>query len=182
MNNWRKVNIGDIVSINTSSYSSKENWNFVNYLDTSNITENIIDKIHHIDLKKEKLPSRARRKTKFNSILYSTVRPNQRHYGIIKSQIANFLVSTGFVVIDVFEQFADAEFIYFFLIQDDIVNFLHALAEQSTSAYPSIKSSDIENLEIVLPPIQVQKKISAILRCLSEKILYNMTINDNLVA
>ena len=71
---------------NQSTYSIKENWQFVNYLDTGNITMNRIDKIQYINTLMDKLPSRARRKVKLNSIIYSTVRPNQLHYGMIKEQ------------------------------------------------------------------------------------------------
>ena len=66
------------------------------------------------------------------------------------------------------------------LTQDIIVKKLHAIAEQSTSAYPSIKPSDIENLEIDIPDIDVQRKIVGILRCLDHKMEKNIDINKNL--
>lgn len=138
---WKKIRLGDVVKINGLSYSNKGNWTFANYLDTGNIVGNSIDTIQYIDLLKEKLPSRAKRKVKYNSIIYSTVRPNQRHYGIVKSAPGNFWVSTGFAVIDVDDELADADYVYFFLTQADIVESLHSIAEQSTSAYPSISGS-----------------------------------------
>ena len=43
MNNiLKKSYIGDICDINLSTYSPSENWKFVNYLDTGNITKNKI--------------------------------------------------------------------------------------------------------------------------------------------
>ena len=154
----------------------------MNYLDTGNITDNVVEKIQHIDINKEILPSRARRKVNYNSILFSSVRPNQRHFGIIKSMPDNFLVSTGFVVVDALTNFVDSDYLYFWLTQREVVELLHSIAEQSVSAYPSIKSSDIENLEIKLPPIEIQKRIASILRSISEKIQLNNHINDNLAA
>ena len=180
MAEFKLVKISDIAQTNTSSYSSKDNWAFVNYLDTGNITQNVIDSIQHIDLTEEKLPSRAKRKVKTNSIIYSTVRPNQLHYGIVKSQPQNFLVSTGFTVIDVDETKAVAEYVYYFLTQADIVESLQAIGEQSVSTYPSIKPSDIENIEIPLPSLDVQKKIVGILKSLDDKIASNSAINNNL--
>lgn len=56
-----KLRLGDVCDINANAYSIKEDWEFVNYLDTGNITDNVIDSIQHIELKNEKLPSRARR-------------------------------------------------------------------------------------------------------------------------
>lgn len=180
MSEWTTIRLGSVVRTNTTSYSPKEGWKYVNYLDTGNITENVIDAIHHIDLENEKLPSRAKRKVQMNSILYSTVRPNQKHFGIIKSMPENFLVSTGFVVIDVIPEKADADYLYFWLTQNTVVEQLHAIAEQSVSAYPSIKASDIENLEIALPPLTVQKSIASILKSISDKMSHNSNINENL--
>lgn len=174
--------IGDVCRTNTNSYSNKDNWDFVNYLDTGNITGNVIDSIQHIDLTREKLPSRAKRKVKKDSIIYSTVRPNQRHYGIIKQQPENFLVSTGFAVIDVDPSKINSDYLYYILTQDDKVELLHAIAEQSVSAYPSIKPSDIENLEITIPDLHTQRNIVGILSSIDGKIKNNIKINDNLAA
>ena len=180
METWKKIRLGSACRTNTDSYSPKEKWDFVNYLDTGNITNNTIDSIQFIDLTKEKLPSRARRKVRTDSIVYSTVRPNQHHFGIIKSQPENFLVSTGFTVIDVDTNVLNADFLYYLLTQNTLVEALHAIAEQSTSAYPSIKTSDIENLEIEIPDILTQKKIANILNSLDGKVTQNNEINKNL--
>ena len=181
MEAWRKIRLGDACVTNADSYSPKEGWKFVNYLDTGNITDNRVDSIQHIDVENEKLPSRARRKVKKDSIVYSTVRPNQRHFGIIKTQPENFLVSTGFAVIDVDADMLDADFLYYLLTQPMLVEALHAIAEQSTSAYPSIKPSDIEDLEIDVPDLATQKKIADILGSLDRKIAQNTEVNENLL-
>jgi len=180
MAEWKTVRLGTIVSTNQDTYSLKENWQFVNYLDTGNITMNRIDKVQHINTSMDKLPSRARRKVKSNSIIYSTVRPNQLHYGIIKEQPKNFLVSTGFTVIDVNMEKAVPDYIYYVLTQKEITEHLQAIAEQSVSAYPSLKPSDIENLEVLLPDIDTQKATVAILGVIDEKIKQNTEINNNL--
>ena len=180
MAEWQTVRLGEIVKTNQSTYSPKENWQFVNYLDTGNITMNKIDEIQYINTAKDKLPSRAKRKVKTNSIIYSTVRPNQLHYGIIKEQPDNFLVSTGFTVIDVNYDKAVPDFIYYALTKQEVTEQLQAIAEQSVSAYPSLKPSDIENLEFMLPDKKTQERIVAILRSIDEKIKENNAINNNL--
>lgn len=180
MAEWQTVRLGTIVSTNQNTYSPKENWQFVNYLDTGNITMNRVDEIQCINILTEKLPSRARRKVKSNSIIYSTVRPNQLHYGIIKEQPENFLVSTGFAVIDVDFKKAVPDYIYYALTQQEVTEHLQAIAEQSVSAYPSIKPSDIENLELLLPDKNTQGKIVSILKSIDEKIKQNNEINNNL--
>lgn len=180
MSEWRTISLGDVCETNRGSYSKNDNWEYVNYLDTGNITQNRIDSIQTIDLSQEKLPSRAKRKVQYNDILFSTVRPNQLHYGIVKKQPENFLVSTGFAVISVIPEKVDADFLYFYLTQNSVVDGLHAIAEQSTSAYPSIKPSDIEKLLLQLPTLVIQKKIAAVLMSIEQKIALNDAINENL--
>ena len=180
MAEWQRVRLGNIIKTNQNIYSTKENWQFVNYLDTGNITMNRVKEIRYINTDIDKLPSRARRKVKFNSIIYSTVRPDQLHYGIIKEQPDNFLVSTGFTVIDVDRRKAVPDFIYYILTRKDVTEHLQAIAEQSVSAYPSLKPSDIENLKVLLPDIDTQKKIVSVLSVIDEKIALNTQINNNL--
>lgn len=179
---WHTVRLGNIASTNQNTYSPKEDWKFVNYLDTGNITMNQVDEIQYINTSMDKLPSRAKRKVRLNSIIYSTVRPNQLHYGIIKNQPENFLVSSGFAVIDIDFDKAVPEYIYYVLTQQEITEYLQSIAEQSVSAYPSIKPSDIENLELPLPDRKTQEKIVSILKSIDEKIVQNNEINNNLAA
>ncbi len=180
MPEWKSTRLGDICTTNKESYSSKDNWKIVNYLDTGSITENKITELQYIDIETDKLPSRARRKVRKDSILYSTVRPNQLHYGIIKELVDNLLVSTGFTVIDVDTNKAIPEFIYYILTQKNTTEQLQAIAEQSVSTYPSIKATDIENLKLKLPNLAIQKKIVVILDTIDSKIRQNEKINNNL--
>lgn len=179
MEEWKEYKIGDIAKTNTSQYSLLENWETIQYLDTGSITKNQISGIEKF-LGNTDLPSRARRKVKHGDIVYSCVRPNLCHYGYIDNPPANLLVSTGFVVITVDPNLADARFIYYFLTQDNIVQSLHAIGEQAVSTYPSIKASDIEDLSISLPPLPIQHKITSILKSLDDKIEVNRRINENL--
>lgn len=172
--------IGDICKTNQQTYSLSEMWPFVNYLDTGNITENRISEIQHLISVQDTLPSRARRKVAVDDIIYSTVRPNQRHYGIVKEVLPNMLVSTGFSVITTDKKVADSDYLYFYLSQNNIVEGLHAIGEQSVSAYPSIKPSDIERLELMLPPLNEQVEIGRTLRALDDKIANNTKINHHL--
>ena len=179
--NWKEIRLGDVIKTNCSSLKNGEYTDYANYLDTGSITENKIDSIQYIDLLKEKLPSRAKRKVKYNSILYSTVRPNQKHYGIIKNKPDNFVVSTGFTVIDAKEQKINPDFLFYLITQQHITDKLHAIAEQSVSTYPSIKSSNIEELCFNIPmDINEQQKIASILSSIDDKIELNTSLNNNL--
>ena len=140
----------EVAETNPETYSPREGWPVVQYLDTGAVTSNLFDTPVTIDTSIEKLPSRARRKVKTGDVLYSTVRPANRHYGLVINPPENLLVSTGFCVV------RDAcglggPFLYLLLTQDSITETLGNIAEQSTSAYPSIRPSDIENLLVSIP-------------------------------
>ncbi|MDU2672800.1 MAG: restriction endonuclease subunit S [Clostridium sp.] len=174
------IKISDICDINSSNISSKDNYEFINYLDTSNLTEGVIDTLQKLVVGEDKIPSRAKRKVKKNDVLISTVRPNQKHYGILRKLKENLIVSTGFVVLSAKEDIVDAEYLYRYLTQDSITNYLQAIGETSTSAYPSIKPSDIGSLEIELPQLEEQKAIAKVLLDLDQKIEINNKINKKL--
>ncbi|MGL2914524.1 restriction endonuclease subunit S [Helicobacter pylori] len=168
-----------VIAINQNNYTKKDNYKKVCYLDTDNITNNRINAFLKIDLTKEKLPSRAKRKCSINSIIYSSVRPNQRHFGIIKEIPKNFLVSTAFIVIDIIDlEKLDPNYLYYYITQDKITHYLQRIAECGTSSYPSITPLDFLNIKIKLYPLETQQKIARTLSVLDQKIENNHKINE----
>ncbi len=168
-----------VIAINQNNYTKEDNYKKVYYLDTDNITNNRINAFLKIDLTKEKLPSRAKRKCSINSIIYSSVRPNQRHFGIIKEIPKNFLVSTAFIVIDVIDlEKLDPNYLYYYITQDKITHYLQHIAECGTSSYPSITPLDFLNIKIKLYPLETQQKIARTLSVLDQKIENNHKINE----
>ena len=170
MTKYSQAKVANIAEINSRSYSLSEEWEFIIYLDTGNIVKNIVVDVQYIDTTKDDVPLRARRKVSENDIIYSTVRPSQQHYGFIKEHVKNMLVSTGFAVISVNERKAYPKFIYYCITQNKYTEKLQTIAEQNVSTYPTIKPSDLGNLAIPLPPLDVQKRIAGILGALDDRI------------
>jgi type I restriction enzyme S subunit len=166
---WGIVKIGNFVKTNISSITKDTTLQTIQYLDTGSLTEGKIDGFQKFDM--SDAPSRARRIVKHNDVLISTVRPNQKHYGIIKHPNEDIIISTGFCVITCDK--INPHFIYIFLTTEEITEYLHSIAEGSTSAYPSLKPSDIENLEFQLPPEEKLKAFSKYADNAWNKIEYN---------
>lgn len=169
--------IKDITDINPENITNDMKFEYINYLDTSNITKGKINDIIKIDYKDA--PSRAKRIVKVNDIIYSSVRPNLCHYGILRNVFDNMIVSTGFIVLRCKENVLP-EYLYAYITLPEITKKMHLIAITSTSAYPSIKPDDLANLEIPLPSLKKQEQISKILSTIDKKIELNNQVNQNL--
>ena len=177
---WPAVTLGDCAVINDATYSPKEAWPFIHYLDTGNVTDNRIAAIRRLVPGTDTIPSRARRKVQPGDVVYSTVRPDQRHFGLLKDPPDNLLVSTAFAVIRGKAGVAHTDFLYWFLAQRHVVEHLHTIAEHSVSAYPSIRPDDLARLEVRLPPLPEQRRIAHVLGTLDDKIALNRRLNATL--
>lgn len=150
---WRVGKLGDICVTNKRTYGANFQSQIL-YLDTGSVTNNIIEELKLLNPKIDKIPSRARRAVTEGDIVYSSVRPNQRHFAFMYNPQSNLVASTGFVVITA-NWSCYRFYIYQYLIQEKIINNLHAIAEQSVSTYPSINATDITSLNIIIPPDDV---------------------------
>lgn len=83
-------------------------------------------------------------------------------------------------LVDVYNPKADKMFIYWLMRTQKYQKTIVATSSGSTVKHTS--PSRIYDVEVDLPPIDVQKKIAAILSALDEKIAINRAINDNLEA
>lgn len=176
---WKRVKLKEIASFNSKNLKKSEKVEFINYLDTANITEGKIDEIKKLYIGVDTVPSRAQRILSKNDVVVSSVRPNLKHYGIIKKPVENMIASTGFVVLSAKEE-VNSEYLYNFLRLDTTTEYLSSIAESSTTTYPSLTSKVIEELEMDLPPLETQEKIASILSSLDDKIELNNEMNKTL--
>ncbi len=180
MNN-RKIVIDQVCILNRESISKKDCPKSIYYLDTGNITRNKISELVLLVGGSSEYPSRAQRRVKDKTIIYSTVRPNLRHFGILVSPADNLIVSTGFTTLDVTDREIDPLYLYYSLTRDEITNYLHTVAENSVSAYPSINPSDIGCLNLVVPKsLSDQRRIASVLSAIDSKIDLNNRIDKEL--
>ena len=94
--------------------------------------------------------------------------------GLIKNENVAIVQNTiGFKT----KENLDSKYLYYWFLtkQNELQSFNRG------SGQPSIKKTDVENMEIDLPDIAIQKKIVNILEKLDDKIYLNNQINDNLL-
>lgn len=181
--NFREYKLGEIADFNKSSISKSEIIKDIIYLDTGSITENVISDTITLDI--TEAPSRAQRKVEHHTIIYSTVRPRLKHYGLLENPRNNLIVSTGFTTIDLKEEckgIIDPRFLYLLLTQPIITEYIGNIADTAVSAYPSINSSDISTLTFNFPDFYIQNAIADLWESYDKKITLNRAINHNLEA
>ncbi|HGH4633305.1 TPA: restriction endonuclease subunit S [Enterobacter kobei] len=144
---WPEVILNQYVELNKSSIDKKYDIKEIQYLDTGSLTKGKISELQKISL--SDAPSRAKRLVNNFDIIISTVRPDQCHFGICIAPPSNLVVSTGFCVIT--SKSLSPFFIYYLITSEDMTEYLHSIAEGSTSTYPSLKPEDIGNIPFLYP-------------------------------
>ncbi|HZY37344.1 MAG TPA: restriction endonuclease subunit S [Mucilaginibacter sp.] len=175
--NWKTYKLGNLIQVNKKSINKDFPFDTINYIDTSSVTQNRFKKTPELEL--FSAPSRARRIVQENDVIYSTVRPVQRHYGFIQGFKPNTIVSTGFAVLT--PKKIDPKFLYYYLTKDEIVNYLNGVAESNTTTFPAFNASLFETIDITIPrSSKEQESISSILSSLEDKIELNQQMNQTL--
>ena len=157
--NWPKVKLGDVCEINPRTFEPIKEFGNTSctYIDISSV-ENGTGVISQPNIIKcEEAPSRARREIKLNDVLLSTVRPNLKAFAIITKEYKNMVVSTGFAVLRAKENITDGKFLLYSIFQNYMIE--QMVGNMGKGAYPSINQTDVENLDIYLPPLDEQKDI-----------------------
>ena len=175
------VRLGDVCEKKVATISSKSNCE-IDYIDIAaidNISKSILT---YKNMDVEDAPSRARQILKINDILVSTVRPNLNAIAIVKRKSDRMIVgSTGFCVLRCTSK-AITEYAFYFCQSKLFIQNLLSVAKGAS--YPAVTDSDVKNIEIPLPPLEIQKKIAQTLDVAAELIaLYKKQLAelDNLI-
>ena len=143
---WKDGSLPDIAFINPTSWGTKNQPNYVNYVDLSNAKDGIISSIDKISFKEA--PSRARRILKKDDLIFGLVRPANRSFAYV--HIDGLTGSTGFAVIRA-KNTIYKNFIYYFVTYE-----LARIADGG--AYPAIKPDDICSLPLIIPSEEIVQR------------------------
>ncbi|HCC2628870.1 TPA: restriction endonuclease subunit S [Klebsiella quasipneumoniae] len=148
---WKEGSIPDIAFINSTSWGTKNQPDYVNYVDLSNTKDGIISSIEEIPF--EDAPSRARRILKKDDLIFGLVRPANRSFAYV--HVDGLTGSTGFAVIRAKNKIYK-NFIYYFVTYDKNIEELARIADGG--AYPAIKPDDIYSLPLIIPPEEIVQR------------------------
>ena len=166
---WDEVQVKEVTTLNRRSVGKNYIHGDILYLDTGSLTKGVVGELQSYSL--NEAPSRAKRLVQHNDILISTVRPNQCHYGIVSEPKDNLVVSTGFCTITC--ETISPYFVYLLLTNTEMTEYLHSIAEGSTSTYPSLKPEDIGAVVFQMPPKELLQQFHNLAESYWQKIHSN---------
>ena len=174
--NWQEVKLGDICDVRDGTHDSPRQSEYGKYLITSkHIKSGKVDlsSAYKISLQDFNMINQRSKVDKWD-ILISMIGTVGEI--CLVSETPDFaiknvgLIKTGNKHL--------AKFIYYYLKSSKAQNDILSRLKGTTQQYLSL--GEIRNFPILLPPIEVQKKIAAVLNALDDKIELNNRINNNL--
>ena len=142
-----------ILNALTLTDTTDSNYEF-DYVDIGSVSlEKGIEKYEHMIF--EDSPSRARRIVKKDDVIISTVRTYLKAIAIIPDK-ENIIVSTGFAVLTPTN--INSRYLGYMVKSEYFTNLVSAYSVGVS--YPAINSTDLINLDIVIPPDDEQKQIA----------------------
>ena len=175
MEEWKEYKIGEVC--NTISDTYKDSAENVVLINTSDVLEGKC--LNHIRTPNRDLKGQFKKTFRKDDILYSEIRPENRRYAYIDFDATNYIASTKLMVIRHNERILP-QYLFYILKSQSVLDELQMLAESRSGTFPQITFNEVANMEIILPPIEQQRRILRILKSLDDKIDCNRRINDNL--
>lgn len=158
---WPLVKVGEICDVNpeagvpTALFGNAVAFTYLDIASVSNGT-GIVDYGNVIST--DNAPSRARRIVRTNDVLLSTVRPNLKAFTLLRNPPVHTIASTGFAVLRPKEGIR-SDFLIYMLFDDHVVD--QMTSRMGKGSYPSINQSDVQQLLIPLPSLDVQQRMAA---------------------
>ena len=160
---WRSDRLKDVALINGALLTTNTDPDFdFDYLEISNVNYYGVidlDAIEH--LRYEDAPSRARRRVGRNNTVISSVRPNLQAVAFMSDGRSDLVCSTGFNVVQAFEQKLLPKFAYYTLISE--AGRQHFEATAKGVGYPAVDDKDFGSFPVPLPTLPEQERIEAYL-------------------
>ena len=155
------VTLKEVCEINPDTANPAELYpkSHFNYIDISCVENESGKFLGPNETATDEAPSRARRSVRQGDVLMSTVRPNLKAFALLTEVPERAVASTGFAVLRVKPGRLLPGFLICVLRDDKSVDQMIGMAGKG--AYPSINQTDVESIQIPLPPLEVQKEIVA---------------------
>lgn len=125
------------------------------------------------------MPGQAKKSIKENDILYSEIRPINRHFAYVNFDAEDYVVSTKLMVIR--SKGMDPRRLYQYLTSQSVIDELQLEAESRSGTFPQIRFENVGSLKMVVATDDVEKKYADLLQQFYAQIDKNVIENQRLV-
>ena len=154
---WRSGDLNTLAELNPENWSAKHHPGRVLYVDLANTKAGQID--DYIDFSFEEAPSRARRVLRCGDVIVGTVRPGNRSFARIASDVTGLTGSTGFAVLRS-REVVDQALVYVAATNDEAIDRLSHLADGG--AYPAVRPEVVGTTPLVIAPKAIRNSFGEI--------------------
>ena len=163
--------IKNVLTSISESFNYKDKTNVV-FLNTGDILEGKFLHSNFSDVKT--LPGQAKKSIKHNDILYSEIRPINKHFALVNfEETNNYVVSTKLMVLRNISESYNTKFIYQYLTSDKVIYDLQTMAESRSGTFPQITYEQLSTIDLPDISLDEQQHIVNILGSIDEKIENN---------
>jgi len=157
------------------SVSKKHNFNKdeLIFLNTGDIENGSF--LHNNYTPVNKMPGQAKKSIQRGDILYSEIRPINRHFAYVNFDSDDYVVSTKLMVIR--SRFISGIRLYHYLTSPSIITQLQAEAESRSGTFPQIRFENLQQIHMLIATDDVEKQFSKLLELSYARITENIAQN-----
>lgn len=173
---WCYTLLGDLCkSVSVTHKFDKDKLVFLN---TGDIEDGRFLHSNYMEVKD--MPGQAKKTIAPGDILYSEIRPINRHFAYVNCPSEDYVVSTKLMVIRA--KGFDTRRLYHFLTSKDILSELQMQAESRSGTFPQIRFDNVSKLPILIADKETEAEFVTLLHAVYDQIEYNNLENQKLSA
>ena len=171
---WHYSMLGDLCK--SVSVTHNFNTDRLIFLNTGDIEDGQF--LHSEYMAVADMPGQAKKTIMPNDILYSEIRPINRHFAYVDFQADNYVVSTKLMVIRA--NSFDSRRLYHFLTLQDTLEELQMQAESRSGTFPQIRFENISKLPMLIADSNTETAFITLLHAAYNQIEHNNSENKKL--
>ena len=165
---WKVETLGELCDSISKKHSFKKDK--LIFLNTGDIHNNIY--LHNNYMLVKDMPGQAKKTIEKGDILYSEIRPVNRHFALVNFDSTDYVVSTKLMVIR--SRNINNLRLFQYLTSKDVVDFLQQEAETRSGTFPQIRFENIQRLKMIIASNDVETKYASLLSS-----IYSRMENNN---
>lgn len=150
---WKVKKLGELCDSISVTHPCKEGQ--LIFLNTGDIENGFV--LNHKYMNIKDMPGQAKKSIQENDILYSEIRPINRHFAFVNFPAQEYIVSTKLMVLRANDNESSIR-LYQYLTSEDVINGLQHEAESRSGTFPQIRFENIKSLKILIGSDDVEKQ------------------------